>query len=202
MARFVIRQNIITAFYHAWGSQGPHVWIIKNQTQLLVLCHHEVWDCNAMKILFQKVNKYVIVVENRINITSCGIFSTIQIMVWDFWKLRIHIILCFFSLQVSCKVSQFIYLYLMGCNYFWMLCEGIYLHTLIVVAVFAEKQHLMWYYLLGWGMWCSPCVFPGHCSLFLLQTSIPLPLWAVALSEGGTPQFFVYSVLTSLEILM
>uniref|UniRef100_A0AAQ4R3U0 Calcitonin gene-related peptide type 1 receptor n=1 Tax=Gasterosteus aculeatus aculeatus TaxID=481459 RepID=A0AAQ4R3U0_GASAC len=51
----------------------------------------------------------------------------------------------------SCKVSQFVHLYLFGCNYFWMLCEGIYLHTLIVVAVFAEKQHLMWYYLLGWG---------------------------------------------------
>uniref|UniRef100_A0A8C5CW94 Calcitonin gene-related peptide type 1 receptor n=1 Tax=Gadus morhua TaxID=8049 RepID=A0A8C5CW94_GADMO len=51
----------------------------------------------------------------------------------------------------SCKVSQFVLLYLFGCNYFWMLCEGIYLHTLIVVAVFAEKQHLMWYYLLGWG---------------------------------------------------
>uniref|UniRef100_A0A672NN58 Calcitonin gene-related peptide type 1 receptor n=1 Tax=Sinocyclocheilus grahami TaxID=75366 RepID=A0A672NN58_SINGR len=56
----------------------------------------------------------------------------------------------FFS-QVSCKVSVFIHHYLLGCNYFWMLCEGIYLHTLIVVAVFAEKQHLMWYYLLGWG---------------------------------------------------
>ncbi|XP_040295733.1 calcitonin gene-related peptide type 1 receptor [Bufo bufo] len=52
---------------------------------------------------------------------------------------------------VSCKISQFIHFYLMGCNYFWMLCEGIYLHTLIVVAVFAEKQHLIWYYLLGWG---------------------------------------------------
>ncbi|XP_078084664.1 calcitonin gene-related peptide type 1 receptor isoform X2 [Mustelus asterias] len=52
---------------------------------------------------------------------------------------------------ISCKVSQFLQLYLMGCNYFWMLCEGIYLHTLIVVAVFAEKQHLLWYYLLGWG---------------------------------------------------
>ncbi|KAF3842832.1 hypothetical protein F7725_001681, partial [Dissostichus mawsoni] len=51
----------------------------------------------------------------------------------------------------SCKVSQFIHLYLFACNYFWMLCEGIYLHTLIVVAVFAEKQHLMWYYLLGWA---------------------------------------------------
>ncbi|KAM9123959.1 calcitonin gene-related peptide type 1 receptor isoform 1-T2 [Pangshura tecta] len=52
---------------------------------------------------------------------------------------------------LSCKVYQFIYFYLIGCHYFWMLCEGIYLHTLIVVAVFAEKQHLMWYYLLGWG---------------------------------------------------
>lgn len=46
---------------------------------------------------------------------------------------------------------MFAHLYLLSCNYFWMLCEGIYLHTLIVVAVFAEKQHLVWYYLLGWG---------------------------------------------------
>ncbi|KAI4885377.1 hypothetical protein NFI96_003711 [Prochilodus magdalenae] len=52
---------------------------------------------------------------------------------------------------VSCKVFAFIHLYILSCIYFWMLCEGIYLHTLIVVAVFAEKQHLMWYYLLGWG---------------------------------------------------
>ncbi|KAJ7345554.1 hypothetical protein JRQ81_001504 [Phrynocephalus forsythii] len=52
---------------------------------------------------------------------------------------------------VGCKVAHFLQLYLLVCNYFWMLCEGIYLHTLIVVAVFAEKQHLMWYYLLGWG---------------------------------------------------
>ncbi|XP_051245804.1 calcitonin gene-related peptide type 1 receptor isoform X1 [Dicentrarchus labrax] len=52
---------------------------------------------------------------------------------------------------VSCKVLQFFHMYMLGCNYFWMLCEGIYLHTLIVVAVFAEEQHLHWYYLLGWG---------------------------------------------------
>lgn len=56
-----------------------------------------------------------------------------------------------FPSQVSCKLLMFIHLYLLSCNYFWMLCEGIYLHTLIVVAVFAEKQHLIWYYLLGWG---------------------------------------------------
>lgn len=36
-------------------------------------------------------------------------------------------------------------------NYFWMLCEGIYLHTLIIVAVFVGEQQLFWYYVLGWG---------------------------------------------------
>uniref|UniRef100_A0A3Q1IK29 Calcitonin gene-related peptide type 1 receptor n=1 Tax=Anabas testudineus TaxID=64144 RepID=A0A3Q1IK29_ANATE len=60
--------------------------------------------------------------------------------------------------SASCKLPMFIHLYLMSCNYFWMLCEGIYLHTLIVVAVFAEKQHLMWYYLLGWGFPLVPTV--------------------------------------------
>ncbi|MEJ1278323.1 calcitonin receptor-like [Cricetulus griseus] len=68
---------------------------------------------------------------------------------------------------VSCKVSQFIHLYLMGCNYFWMLCEGIYLHTLIVVAVFAEKQHLTWYYFLGWGFPLLPaCIHAIARSLY------------------------------------
>ncbi|CAB1327592.1 unnamed protein product [Coregonus sp. 'balchen'] len=62
------------------------------------------------------------------------------------------------SNPVSCKVIMFIHLYLFGCNYFWMLCEGIYLHTLIVVAVFAEKQLLMWYYLLGWGFPLIPAL--------------------------------------------
>uniref|UniRef100_A0A3P8YX64 Calcitonin gene-related peptide type 1 receptor n=1 Tax=Esox lucius TaxID=8010 RepID=A0A3P8YX64_ESOLU len=52
---------------------------------------------------------------------------------------------------VGCKVLHFFHMYMLGCNYFWMLCEGIYLHTLIVVAVFAEEQRLHWYYLLGWG---------------------------------------------------
>ena len=42
---------------------------------------------------------------------------------------------------------------MMACNYFWMLCEGIYLHTLIVMAMFTDEQRLRWYYLLGWGMY-------------------------------------------------
>uniref|UniRef100_A0AAA9T305 Calcitonin receptor n=1 Tax=Bos taurus TaxID=9913 RepID=A0AAA9T305_BOVIN len=51
-----------------------------------------------------------------------------------------------------CKVLHFFHQYMMSCNYFWMLCEGLYLHTLIVVSVFAEGQRMWWYYLLGWGL--------------------------------------------------
>ncbi|XP_067832882.1 calcitonin gene-related peptide type 1 receptor-like isoform X2 [Heptranchias perlo] len=59
---------------------------------------------------------------------------------------------------VGCKVLLFVHLYLMGCNYFWMLCEGIYLHTLIIVAVFVEEQQLFWYYILGWGFPLIPAI--------------------------------------------
>ncbi|XP_005388094.1 PREDICTED: calcitonin receptor [Chinchilla lanigera] len=59
---------------------------------------------------------------------------------------------------VSCKILHFFHQYMMACNYFWMLCEGIYLHTLIVVAVFTEEQRLLWYYLLGWGFPLVPTI--------------------------------------------
>ncbi|EGV95719.1 calcitonin receptor isoform X1 [Cricetulus griseus] len=59
---------------------------------------------------------------------------------------------------ISCKILHFFHQYMMACNYFWMLCEGIYLHTLIVVAVFAEEQRLRWYYLLGWGFPIVPTI--------------------------------------------
>ncbi|XP_051865556.1 calcitonin gene-related peptide type 1 receptor-like isoform X2 [Pristis pectinata] len=59
---------------------------------------------------------------------------------------------------VGCKILLFIHLYLIGCNYFWMLCEGVYLHTLIIVAAFVEEQKLFWYYVLGWGFPLIPAI--------------------------------------------
>uniref|UniRef100_A0A671QKA6 G-protein coupled receptors family 2 profile 2 domain-containing protein n=1 Tax=Sinocyclocheilus anshuiensis TaxID=1608454 RepID=A0A671QKA6_9TELE len=53
--------------------------------------------------------------------------------------------------QIGCKLLASIMQYTSCSNYFWMLCEGIYLHTLIIVAVFVGEQQLGWYYVLGWG---------------------------------------------------
>ena len=40
--------------------------------------------------------------------------------------------------------------YFLVSNYFWMFCEGLYLHTLLVIAFVSEDKILKWFYLLGW----------------------------------------------------
>ncbi|KAK3518831.1 hypothetical protein QTP70_014860 [Hemibagrus guttatus] len=60
--------------------------------------------------------------------------------------------------QIGCKILASLTHYASSSTYFWMLCEGIYLHTLIIVAVFVGEQQLGWYYLLGWGFPVIPAV--------------------------------------------
>ncbi|XP_023860814.1 calcitonin gene-related peptide type 1 receptor-like [Salvelinus namaycush] len=62
------------------------------------------------------------------------------------------------SNPIGCKILTVLNQYTFGSNYFWMLCEGIYLHTLIIVAVFVGEQQLGWYYVLGWGFPIIPAI--------------------------------------------
>ncbi|XP_063320229.1 calcitonin gene-related peptide type 1 receptor [Pelmatolapia mariae] len=62
------------------------------------------------------------------------------------------------SNSVNCKILAVLTQYTSTSTYFWMLCEGIYLHTLIIVAVFVGEQQLFWYYILGWVFPIVPAV--------------------------------------------
>jgi calcitonin receptor-like len=42
--------------------------------------------------------------------------------------------------------------YFLLTNYAWMLCEGFYLHTLLVAAFISESRLVKWLYGLGWAM--------------------------------------------------
>uniref|UniRef100_A0A3P9Q3T6 Vasoactive intestinal peptide receptor 2 n=1 Tax=Poecilia reticulata TaxID=8081 RepID=A0A3P9Q3T6_POERE len=56
---------------------------------------------------------------------------------------------------VGCKASLVFFHYFIMANFFWLLVEGLYLHTLLVV-IFSENQHFIIYMFIGWGI---PTVF-------------------------------------------
>ncbi|XP_071504778.1 calcitonin gene-related peptide type 1 receptor-like [Diadema antillarum] len=79
---------------------------------------------------------------------------------------------------VYCRVHNIMKHYFTVCNYFWMLSEGLYLHTVIVVAVFSENHVLLPYYIIGWVIPVIPAALFGT----FLALKPPGPCWV-----GGTP---------------
>lgn len=57
--------------------------------------------------------------------------------------------------EVGCKILHVLLHYFLVSNYFWMFCEGLYLHTLLVVAFLSENSIMKWFHLIGW---CIPAV--------------------------------------------
>ncbi|XP_077978174.1 corticotropin-releasing factor receptor 2-like [Glandiceps talaboti] len=55
-----------------------------------------------------------------------------------------------------CRLLSTVYNYFQETNFFWMFVEGLYLHTVIVLAFQAEKVRFWMYMVIGW---CVPLVF-------------------------------------------
>ncbi|XP_052577990.1 parathyroid hormone/parathyroid hormone-related peptide receptor isoform X3 [Peromyscus californicus insignis] len=56
----------------------------------------------------------------------------------------------------GCRVAVTFFLYFLATNYYWILVEGLYLHSLIFMAFFSEKKYLWGFTIFGWGL---PAVF-------------------------------------------
>ncbi|CAI5659703.1 glucagon-like peptide 2 receptor [Oreochromis niloticus] len=57
---------------------------------------------------------------------------------------------------IMCRLSKVCMEYFVACNYFWLLVEAIFLHTLLFTAVLTKRCLLKKYMLLGWG---TPALF-------------------------------------------
>ncbi|XP_077554628.1 calcitonin gene-related peptide type 1 receptor-like isoform X3 [Haemaphysalis longicornis] len=57
-----------------------------------------------------------------------------------------------------CQGLHVVTQYFLLCNYFWMFCEGLYLHTLLVFAFIAEDKLLKWFLIIGWGFPLVPTI--------------------------------------------
>ncbi|XP_034513094.1 parathyroid hormone/parathyroid hormone-related peptide receptor [Ailuropoda melanoleuca] len=65
------------------------------------------------------------------------------------------LILAYFS-PAGCRVAVTFFLYFLATNYYWILVEGLYLHSLIFMAFFSEKKYLWGFTVFGWGL---PAIF-------------------------------------------
>uniref|UniRef100_A0A2K5DB16 Parathyroid hormone 2 receptor n=1 Tax=Aotus nancymaae TaxID=37293 RepID=A0A2K5DB16_AOTNA len=57
---------------------------------------------------------------------------------------------------IGCKIAVVMFIYFLATNYYWILVEGLYLHSLIFVAFFSDTKYLWGFILIGWGF---PAVF-------------------------------------------
>ncbi|EEB16592.1 class B secretin-like G-protein coupled receptor GPRcal1, putative [Pediculus humanus corporis] len=53
---------------------------------------------------------------------------------------------------VACRIFHVVLHYFLMTNYSWMLCEGLYLHTLLVNAFLSEERLVRWLFVLGWAI--------------------------------------------------
>lgn len=59
----------------------------------------------------------------------------------------------FFCHQIGCKVTVLLFIYFLATNYYWILVEGLYLHSLIFMAFRSDSKYLWGFILIGWGEW-------------------------------------------------
>lgn len=78
--------------------------------------------------------------------------------------------------QVGCKVVVTLFLYFLATNHYWILVEGLYLHSLIFMAFLSNKSYLWVLIIIGWGEHRSS---PGRGARKQLR--------AVALTMAGCP---------------
>ncbi|XP_065603289.1 parathyroid hormone/parathyroid hormone-related peptide receptor-like [Cyrtonyx montezumae] len=57
---------------------------------------------------------------------------------------------------VGCKVVVTLFLYFLATNHYWILVEGLYLHSLIFMAFLSNRSYLWVLVIIGWGL---PAVF-------------------------------------------
>ncbi|KAJ7419448.1 hypothetical protein BTVI_25187 [Pitangus sulphuratus] len=75
-----------------------------------------------------------------------------------------------FQESLSCRLVFVMMQYCVAANYYWLLVEGMYLYTLLVLSVFSEQRIFRLYLCIGWDKLtnCGTCTVRGVPMLFVI----------------------------------
>ncbi|KAF3704431.1 Parathyroid hormone/parathyroid hormone-related peptide receptor PTH/PTHrP type I receptor [Channa argus] len=88
--------------------------------------------------------------------------------------------------MAGCKVAVTLFLYFLATNHYWILVEGLYLHSLIFMAFLSDKNYLWALTITGWGVpvvfvsiWVSARASLADTQKLLKSTLVLMPLFGV-----------------------
>ncbi|KZC13025.1 Secretin receptor [Dufourea novaeangliae] len=98
------------------------------------------------------------------------------------------------AINVTCRLVHIILHYFLLTNYAWMLCEGFYLHTLLVSAFTSEHKLVKWLMALGWPM---PAIIVTLYACLRALSDDPADTEQCWINEGNYMNVLVYPVCVS-----
>ncbi|XP_076474060.1 diuretic hormone 31 Receptor isoform X1 [Bombus vancouverensis nearcticus] len=96
--------------------------------------------------------------------------------------------------EITCRLLHIILHYFLLTNYAWMLCEGFYLHTLLVSAFTSEHKLVKWLMGLGWPV---PAVIVMIYASLRATSDDPADTGQCWINEGNYMNVLVYPVCVS-----
>ncbi|KAJ7984441.1 hypothetical protein DPEC_G00354870 [Dallia pectoralis] len=88
--------------------------------------------------------------------------------------------------MVGCKLAVTLFLYFLATNHYWILVEGLYLHSLIFMAFLSDRSYLCALTIIGWGVpavfvsiWVSVRASLADTQKLLKSTLVLMPLFGV-----------------------
>ncbi|KAK1797755.1 hypothetical protein P4O66_008109, partial [Electrophorus voltai] len=98
------------------------------------------------------------------------------------------------SQYMGCKVTVFLFIYFLATNYYWILVEGLYLHSLIFMAFLSDTKYLWGFTLIGWGV---PALFVSAWAI-VRATVADSRCWE--LSAGNIKWIYQVPILTAIGL--
>ncbi|EPY83182.1 parathyroid hormone 2 receptor [Camelus ferus] len=92
-----------------------------------------------------------IFVKDRVVHAHIGVKELQSLMMQDDLRSSIEVPSVDKSQYIGCKIAVVMFIYFLATNYYWILVEGLYLHSLIFVEFFSDTKYLWGFTLIGWG---------------------------------------------------